>query len=106
MSSADLAAIRQGLRLVVSGSTGTANQVFEGFPIAVAGKTGTAQAPPGSAEAWFAAYAPADNPQIVVVAVVEHGGHGSSVAAPVVRSVLEEYFHMKQTGQSGVKTTE
>jgi penicillin-binding protein 2 len=106
MSSTDLAAIRQGLQLVVSGSSGTAYQVFKGFPIAVAGKTGTAQAPPGSAEAWFAAYAPADNPQIVVVAVVEHGGHGSSVAGPLVRSILEEYFHTKQTSQSGAKITE
>jgi penicillin-binding protein 2 len=106
MSATDLAAIRQGLQLVVSGSSGTAYQVFKGFPIAVAGKTGTAQVPHGSAEAWFAGYAPADNPQIVVVAVVEHGGHGSSVAAPVVRSILEEYFHTKQTGQSGAKITE
>jgi hypothetical protein len=39
-----------------------------------------------------------DNPQIVVVALVEKGGHGSSVAAPVVRRVMEAYFKTGDTG--------
>ena len=73
---------------------------------AVAGKTGTAQMPPGDAEAWFAGYAPADNPQIVVVALVEHGGHGSSIAAPVVRDVMAAFFHTNSAGASAVKATE
>ena len=106
MTTSDLSAIRKGLKLVTSGPTGTATNVFQGFPIAVAGKTGTAQMPPGDAEAWFAGYAPADNPQIVVVALVEHGGHGSSVAAPIVRSVMEAYFHTASKGITTAKATE
>ena len=106
MSPANLDAIRRGLGLVVSNPNGTAYQIFKGFPIAVAGKTGTAQMPPGDADAWFAGYAPADNPQIVVVALIEHGGHGSSVAAPVVRSVMEAYFHTKSSATGAIKATE
>ena len=77
--------------------------------IKVAGKTGTAQVVRAAEEveeegdenetpyeyrdhAWFVAYAPADEPEIVVVALVEHGGHGGSAAAPLVREVMEEYF--------------
>jgi cell division protein FtsI/penicillin-binding protein 2 len=58
----------------------------------VAGKTGTAEVVVDGQDAlhsWFAAMAPADDPQYVVVAVVEEGGHGSEVAAPIVRRVLE-----------------
>ena len=106
ISPANLDAIRKGLRLVVSSPNGTAYQIFKGFPIAVAGKTGTAQMPPGDAEAWFAGYAPANDPQIVVVALVEHGGHGSSVAAPIVRSVMEAYFHTTSSANGAIKATE
>ena len=106
ISPSNLEAIKRGLGLVVSSPNGTAYQVFKGFPIAVAGKTGTAQMPPGDAEAWFAGYAPADNPQIVVVALVEHGGHGSSVAAPIVRSVMEAYFHTNSSSTGAIKATE
>ena len=92
--------------MCVSSPNGTAYQIFKGFPIAVAGKTGTAQMPPGDAEAWFAGYAPANDPQIVVVALVEHGGHGSSVAAPIVRSVMEAYFHTNSSSSGAIKATE
>ena len=81
----------QGLRAVVSGGTGTAVNVPTLPP--TAGKSGTAEAPPGKAHAWFGAYAPYDNPEIVVVAFAEHsGGGGGSVAAPMVREVMEVYF--------------
>jgi len=42
--------------------------------------------------AWFASYAPADNPEIVVIAFVEHGGSGGKIAAPIARYVIEQYF--------------
>ncbi|MDD5223194.1 MAG: penicillin-binding transpeptidase domain-containing protein, partial [bacterium] len=42
--------------------------------------------------AWFVAYAPAENPEIAVVVLVEHGGHGASVAAPIAKGILEAYF--------------
>jgi penicillin-binding protein 2 len=61
----------------------------------VAGKTGTSEVIIDGRDAnhsWFAAIAPADDPQYVVVAMVEQGGHGSEVAAPIVRRVLEGAF--------------
>jgi penicillin-binding protein 2 len=89
---ADLAAISNALRGVVSSPAGTATTAFAGFPLSahpVAGKTGTAEVHGKQPHSWFAAYAPATEPEFVVVAVVEEGGHGSQVAAPIVRRVLE-----------------
>ncbi|MEW6491363.1 MAG: penicillin-binding protein 2 [Cyanobacteriota bacterium] len=86
--------LRKGLRQVVSDGTGKALDVPHLPPSA--GKSGTAEAPPGKPHAWFGAYAPADKPEIVVVAFTEHsGGGGGSVAGPMVRQVLEAYFNRK-----------
>ena len=76
---------------------GTAEFVFRNSPlqtIGVCGKTGTAQTGGENTqpEAWFAAYAPRENPQVVVVGMVETSGEGSEVAAPIARQVLETYF--------------
>ena len=95
MNSEDLDAVRRGMRYVVSEPDGTAHGAFSGFSIPVAGKTGTAEKKPEDDYAWFVGYAPADAPQIVVVALIEQGGHGSSVAAPMVRRVMEAYFGVK-----------
>ena len=100
------AALYKGLELVTSDPNGTAYTAWQGFPISVAGKTGTAEKLPEDDYAWFAGYAPVDNPQIVVVALVEKGGHGSSVAAPVVRRVMEAYFKTGDTGLGEVQWTE
>ncbi len=89
-------AVRKGMRLVVDDPTRHCHTTpSEGFPVAVGGKTGTSEKKPDQDYALFMGYAPADGnsePQIVVVAVIEQGGHGSSVAAPVVRRVMEAYF--------------
>jgi len=58
------------------------------FGISVAGKTGTAQNAHGEDHAWFAGYGPVDSPRYVAIALVEGGGHGSSVAAPLVGEML------------------
>ena len=71
---------------------GTAYRSFAGYKIQVAGKTGTAESPPGEPHAWFAAYAPADNPKIAVVVMIEHIGEGSAFAAPIARQIFEKYF--------------
>jgi penicillin-binding protein 2 len=75
--------------------------------IKMAGKTGTAQVvgykgdarSAESAEhedhAWFVGFAPVDNPEIVAVALVEHGGSGSKTAAPLVRALVQRYFELK-----------
>lgn len=61
----------------------------------VAGKTGTAQNPHGEDHAWFVGFAPAEDPVIAVSCIVENGGQGGSVAAPMVRKVLEKYFELE-----------
>lgn len=84
--------LKKGLRAVVAGGTGGRLNIPELPPSA--GKSGTAEAPPGEPHTWFGAFAPYQNPQIVVVAFVEHsGGGGSSVAAPLVRDVMDTYFN-------------
>jgi penicillin-binding protein 2 len=65
----------------------------------VAGKTGTAQNPHGEDHAWFVAFAPAEAPSIAVSCIVENGGQGGSVAAPMVRKVLERYFELEMEDQ-------
>jgi cell division protein FtsI/penicillin-binding protein 2 len=71
---------------------GTATFVFKGFPWTVAGKTGTAQNPGGKSHAWFGAFAPAASPRIAVSVVVENGGEGSYVAAPIAKKILRAYL--------------
>lgn len=86
--------LRESLRAVVSSGTGAALNLPHLPPSA--GKSGTAEAPPGKSHAWFGAFAPYDNPEIVVVAFAEHsGGGGGAVAAPMVRQVMEAYFQAK-----------
>ncbi len=94
---ANLAIIRRGLCDVVSGNTGTASHIFRGsslHDVGVCGKTGTAQVPGDDKRphSWFIAYAPAKEPQIASVVMVENAGEGSSVAAPLTREILEYYY--------------
>ncbi|HHV61842.1 MAG TPA: peptidoglycan glycosyltransferase [Firmicutes bacterium] len=57
--------------------------------MSVAGKTGTAQNPKGAPHAWFVGFAPAANPRVAISVIVENGGAGGSVAAPIARRVLD-----------------
>ena len=65
-------------------------------PYSVCGKTGTAQTARIEPFGWFVAYAPADNPQIAVAAMIEYGREGSETAAPIVRRILDAYFGAPQ----------
>ena len=75
---------------------GTARGAFAGFPIDrvhVAGKTGTGQVQGKNDTAWFASFAPAADPDYVVVAVIpESAGTGGTYAAPVVREIYEAIY--------------
>ncbi len=71
--------------------------VFAGFQPTIAGKSGTAQVAGKADYGWYVAYAPADNPQYVVLAMIEQGGGGSASGAPTVKKILESLFH---TGQA------
>ena len=82
----------EGFAGVTASESGTAYGAFAGFPldvVPVAGKTGTAQVQGKADTSLFAAYFPATAPEYVVVAVVEEAGPGASVAAPIVRRVIE-----------------
>jgi len=89
-----LAAIQEALLGVTTRPIGTAPHRFVGLGIPVAGKTGTAEVggPDTIPHSWFAAYAPADSPEIAIAIIVENAGEGSSVAAPLVRQVVEAYY--------------
>lgn len=88
----NLALIKQSLNAITSGARGTARQAFEGATYTVAGKTGTAESGFEEPHAWFAGYAPADEPRVAIAVLLEQAGEGSQVAAPLFRQVLEAYF--------------
>ncbi len=99
--------VREGMRRVVNGESGTA-RVSGYLPfVEVAGKTGTSQVMSFSADqiyakcenrpkhqrhhGWFIGYAPADNPEIAFGVLSEHSCHGSSGAAPVAKEMVRAY---------------
>jgi penicillin-binding protein 2 len=89
----DAYAIRDGL--IAGAQSGTSGAVFGTFPVQVAGKTGTAEAPPGSDHSWYASWAPAYNPRLVVVVMIEHGGFGAEAAAPAAKEIYSAFFNVK-----------
>jgi penicillin-binding protein 2 len=117
-------AVRTGTRLaVVENPLGTLHKIFTEtypIPIAVAGKTGTAEYCDDVASkankcqfgawprhAWTLAYAPFDDPEIIILAFLYNGGEGGSVAAPVVARVMQAYFQLKSidiAAQPGAQT--
>jgi membrane carboxypeptidase/penicillin-binding protein len=109
VSSRNFQIVQQGMRDTVT--YGTAKAMNLPY-IEVAGKTGTAEycddiaRPLGLCErgnwpshAWFTAYAPYENPEIIVIGFVYNGGEGSLVALPVVREVMEAYLRLKNERQ-------
>lgn len=104
-------AVRTGTRLAVTASLGTLHDIFmEDYPLAtaVAGKTGTAEYCDDVAakanrcqfgawptHAWTLAYAPFDDPEIIILAFAYNGGEGGTVAAPIVARVMQAYFELK-----------
>jgi penicillin-binding protein 2 len=109
---AHLALVREGMMDVMRPG-GTAAKSAAGAPYSIAGKTGTAQvvgikqgerydasrlAREHLDHALFIAYAPAENPTIAVAVMVENGGSGSGVAAPIARAVFDYYLTGKRPG--------
>ena len=97
---------------------GTAAGASAGAPYAFAGKTGTAQvvgmkqgekydasqlSERNRDHAWFIAFAPADKPKIAIAVLVENGGHGGAVAAPIARKMLDYYLLGKVPAPSAIK---
>ena len=88
-------AIHEGMRSVAEEEGGTAYSVFKDFAIELGGKTGSAEMTSSKDSrdvyAWFAGFAPYDNPELAVVVMVEKGGHGY-YTGEVVRDIMTEYF--------------
>ncbi|MBE9050368.1 penicillin-binding protein 2 [Nostocales cyanobacterium LEGE 11386] len=101
MKPTTLRVLREGLRKVIS--EGTGKVLYQPTIPPVAGKSGTAEAWKRGVKqnhAWFGAYAPADKPEILIVAFAEHsGGGGGSVAAPMILKIMEDYFQRKYPGK-------
>ncbi len=107
LSESNLNRIKNAMELVVHGITGTARGISEGLTYKIAGKTGTSQVF-GIAQdeeyvaedivkrlrdhGLFIGYAPADKPRIAVAVIVENGGSGGAVAAPIARKVMDAYL--------------
>ena len=104
---ANIAAVKEGMLAVVHGPTGTARGIGIKSPFLIAGKTGTAQVVSNKNnrrldphdlplhlrhQALFIGYAPADDPRIAVAVVVEHGGFGSTSAAPVAKAIMDAWL--------------
>jgi penicillin-binding protein 2 len=94
ISPPNLALIRTGMRQVVTNGTACC-KIEQEVPVAVAAKTGTAETDPEGKRkphAWFSAFAPYDDPQIVIVVLIENSGEGAQHAAPAVRETLKWCF--------------
>jgi penicillin-binding protein 2 len=87
ISERNLEIVREAMRQAVE--WGTANQL-KTLKVSSAGKTGTAEDPQGKEPyGWFTAFAPYENPEIVVTVMIEHGGEGYYSAEPVAKEILE-----------------
>lgn len=91
-SSDKIESIKTGLKLVTK--TGGTAWPFFTFPIETAGKTGTAEFgdSKGKTHAWYTSFAPVNDPKIALTIIVEGGGEGSSVAAPIAKEIYRWYF--------------
>lgn len=91
VSQSTLEVVREGMRQAVTeGSARSLNSL----PVPIAGKTGTAEFGENNQgkHAWFAGFAPFDNPQIALVILVEGGGEGSETAVPIAQEIFDYYF--------------
>lgn len=93
VNSGDLNLVREGMKQACE--TGGTAWPFFNASYKVGCKTGTAEKELGNPHAWFTVFAPYDNPQVSLTVIIEDGGEGSSVAAPVARELLDWYFQRK-----------
>jgi len=113
--------IGQGLYAATHSTNGTSSMVFSSFPVPIAGKTGTAEKVtqlPGypadhkEDQSWWCGWGPygetsyAGHGPIVVCAVIENGGHGSTSAAPAALEVFSQWFGVKTQPQAQVVKTD
>jgi penicillin-binding protein 2 len=109
---------KRGMFKVVNEPGGTGNPYAHSSIVTILGKTGTAEVKsksrrerleertmegwhPTNSHAWFAGWAPAEDPEIAIVVLIEHGGGGGKIAGPVAKAIIEGYFtKVKDGGQT------
>jgi penicillin-binding protein 2 len=95
LSKQAIAIVKDGMKGVVNEPRGTA-YASRSATVSISGKTGTAQsASLGTGKgdhAWFVAFAPSENPVLSMAILIEFGGHGASMSAPIAKIVTESYF--------------
>jgi penicillin-binding protein 2 len=111
--------LKAGMKGAVENVRGTAHGIYDP-ELSIGGKTGTAQVARGYTSkrpdesdipyhlrdhAWFFGFSPVEKPEIVVVALLEHGGHGGSVCAPIVKAVIEGYYLKKEASREQIRKT-
>ena len=110
---AALDAVRDGLFRATHSTSGTSSGVFANYPVSISGKTGTAEKVvplPGypsdhlEDQSWWCGWGPTDAAKIVVCALIENGGHGSTAAAPAALRVFESFFGVKSPSPVLVET--
>ena len=87
--------VLEAMRMVVEDTRGTGYWAVQGLDIPVSGKTGTAETPTGNSHAWFAGFSRQNDPgrpDIAVAVIIENGGEGSAMAAPLFRRAISLYF--------------
>jgi penicillin-binding protein 2 len=99
ISSEHYQVIREGMRKVISGEGTTAPSTFADVGVTVAGKSGTAETNPGvrDSHAWYSAFAPFEDPEVLGVVMLEGGEGGSQYAAPALAEAFE--WHFRNTDQ-------
>lgn len=88
--------LQSTMEKVITSPTGTGkNARIPG--VRVAGKTGTSENPQGDAHSWFTAFAPVEDPKVSVIVLVENGGYGAVVSAPIAKRLMEAVLGQEVT---------
>jgi penicillin-binding protein 2 len=107
ISQSTLNTVRKGLYDAAHSPAGTSAPIFYDYDVAVAGKTGTAEVFDDGRivdYAWYASYAPFDDPKYAVIVMIEKGGHGAATAAPATRLIYDALFDIDSGEFSGTVT--
>jgi len=104
LNSQILGVIRKGLRQTVADEQGTAHSVIDVGQVTIAGKTGTAETGGNQPEnAWFMGFAPADQPQVAFVVVLEHAGNAAPTTGPVIQYLVKRMDELGYFGTQQVR---
>jgi len=102
LDQAAISTVQEGLYDATHAPYGTSTSVFSHFPVPIAGKTGTAEKFVTIGrwsglrdQSWWCGWGPYADPELVVCAVIENGGHGGEAAAPAALKVFEQFFGVK-----------